>query len=243
MRQTKTTQSSGWLTPPRLKRAELLDLGEGAITDVAANLAEMSVINRFLGGERALTSHLYPRLARLNRPAWLVDIGSGSAVLPHRILHWSHAQGIDLQVVAVDWSARVLSCAAHQTPPDPAFHFLQADALELSFPFDGVDYLVSTLFLHHLAPGEMVRMLRSAYHWARCGLVMSDLVRGWLPFLAFKLVQPVFARNYLTRHDGALSIRRAYTPQELLSLAQQAGLRGARVHTHFPWRMTLVVDK
>lgn len=74
-------------------------------------------------------------------------------------------------------------------------------------------------------------------------MIMCDLVRGWLPLLAFRLVQPVFARHFLTRHDGALSIRRAYTPRELLDLAHAAGLPHARVHTHWPWRMTLVVER
>ena len=63
-----------------------------------------------------------------------------------------------------------------------------------------------------------------------------------LPGLAFRLVQPVLARHPFTRHDGQLSIRRAYTPPELRALAAAAGLEGARVYTHWPWRMTLVVD-
>jgi hypothetical protein len=50
-------------------------------------------------------------------------------------------------------------------------------------------------------------------------------------------------RNYLTRHDGALSIRRAYVPDELLAMAREAGLETARVYAHFPWRMTLVAEK
>ena len=46
-----------------------------------------------------------------------------------------------------------------------------------------------------------------------------------------------------SRHSGALSVRRAYTPEELNRMAVRAGLPGARVFTHFPWRMTLVVEK
>ena len=88
-----------------------------------------------------------------------------------------------------------------------------------------------------------MRLLQASYETARRGLIMTDLVRGWLPYYAFKLVQPVFARNFLTRQDGATSIRRAYKPRELLALAEAAGLQGARVYPHGPWRMTLVVDR
>ena len=72
---------------------------------------------------------------------------------------------------------------------------------------------------------------------------MSDLTRGWLPQIAFKLGQPIFARNFLTQHDGIASIRRAYTPDELLHLAQAAGLLNVRVYRHLGWRMTLVAEK
>jgi len=68
-------------------------------------------------------------------------------------------------------------------------------------------------------------------------------VRGWLPYFAFKLASPIFARHPMTRIDGALSVRRAYTPGELLRLARAAGLSQARVVEHFPWRMTLIVDR
>jgi hypothetical protein len=72
---------------------------------------------------------------------------------------------------------------------------------------------------------------------------MSDIVRGRLPQIAFKIGQPVFARSYLTQHDGMVSIQRAYTPDELLQLAQAAEISNARVYQHFPWRMTLVGEK
>ncbi len=88
-----------------------------------------------------------------------------------------------------------------------------------------------------------MHLLQASYEASRRGLMMTDLVRGWLPYFAFKLVQPIFACNYLTRQDGAVSIRRAYKPPELLALARAAGLQNARVYTHCPWRMTLVVDR
>ena len=43
----------------RIDEIELLDAGYGTLPDVAANLAEMARLNRWLGGYRALTYHLY----------------------------------------------------------------------------------------------------------------------------------------------------------------------------------------
>jgi hypothetical protein len=120
---------------------------------------------------------------------------------------------------------------------------LQADALRLPFKAGSVDYYISSLFLHHLSPDKLKTLLATTFQAANKGIIMSDLTRGWLPQMAFKLGQPIFARNFLTRHDGLVSIRRAYTPDELLTLAREAGLPKAHIYRHWGWRMTLVVEK
>ena len=225
--------------PDRREELEWLDLGEGSDQEVRENLAEMDRINRWLGGDRALFLHLLPRLKASPGRTVLVDLGTGSGNLPNRLAGWAARSRLDLQAWGVDWSARNLRAAA-----DPARGALvQADAAALPFRAGAVDYCISSLFMHHFSPEALVQLLRSAYRVAQRGLVMSDLVRGWLPLFFFRLAAPALARNRLTRHDGALSILRAYRPEELLRLARQAGLPDPHVYTHWPWRMTLVVDR
>lgn len=231
------------LVGTRAEAEELLDLGQGTSQDVAENLAEMQRINDWLGGTRALTRHLFPRLLRHSGSVTLLDLGTGGAGLPFTLLNWAHRRHVPLRILAVDWSRRNLAASPRAVRQHPAILRLQADAQCLPLGVGQVDYVVSSLFLHHLSPEGLVRVLHSSYTLARKGVIMSDLVRGWLPYMAFRLIQPVFARNFLTRHDGALSVRRAYTPGEMQHLAERAGLPGARVHTNFPWRMTLVVEK
>jgi hypothetical protein len=49
----------------------------------------------------------------------------------------------------------------------------------------------------------------------------------------------LFLHNRLIREDGALSILRSFTPEEMLDLARRAGLDNARVERHFPYRVVL----
>lgn len=72
---------------------------------------------------------------------------------------------------------------------------------------------------------------------------MSDLVRHPLPYWFMQVASPVFARSPITRHDAAISLRRAYTPEELRTIIDQAGLQGVRLFSHVPYRMTLVLDR
>lgn len=227
----------------RLDQLELLDLGQGTDHDVAVNLAEMERINRLLGGTPALTRYLYPRLKLHHQLVTLLDVGTGAGALPLELLRWAAKQRLPLRVLAADLSGRNLRAANTTVRDSPKIQRVQADALSLPLPAGQVDYVVSTLFLHHLTPEQLEQLLVESFRLANRAVMMSDLIRGWMPYLAFKLIQPVFARNYLTRKDGALSIRRAYTPEELYRIAVRAGLPDPRIYVHFPWRMTLVVEK
>jgi hypothetical protein len=133
--------------------------------------------------------------------------------------------------------------ARRHSAAEPALSLLQADAVRMPIAPRGVDYVIATLLLHHFDPPAAVELLREAFACARRGIIISDLMRGWLPLWAFRLVRPVFARHPFTRHDGEVSIRRAYTPVEVQALAAAAGLPLPRVYAHWPWRLTLVVDR
>jgi hypothetical protein len=241
--QTARQNLSGWKsrTFPRSEAEELLDLGHGSVEDAAENLSEMQRINEFLGGTRALTQHLYPRMRRQQELITLVDLGTGGAGLPRKISRWARSMGLPLRILALDWSARNIKIAKTFANAEDPVSLVRADALLP--PLASVDYVISSLFLHHFSPEPLEELLQHAFQVAGRAVIMSDLVRGHLPLLAFKLAKPMFARNYLTRVDGELSIRRSYTPAELLAIAQHAGLPRPQVYTHWPWRMTLVVEK
>ena len=226
-----------WL--PRLDEPEWLDDGRGSGADVEDNLDEMWRLNRWLGGVRALTRHLYPRLLAVPGPASVLDLGTGAAQFPAAIAAWARRQRTTVNVFGLDWAARNLAVARWRSQP---VGLLQADAQRPPLAAGAVDFVISSLFLHHFTPEAVIALLRTGYATARRSLIMTDLVRGVLPGLAFRLVQPALARHPFTRHDGQLSIRRAYTPAELRALAAAAGLAGARVYAQWPWRMTLVVD-
>jgi SAM-dependent methyltransferase len=231
-----------FLISERIDRPEYLDLGYGAPEDVAANLADMTRVNRLFGGNRGLLRQLYPRLVAQPGPATLLDLGTGSATLPAEIAAWARRRDIPVRIYALDRSARNLAVASAGTAGQ-AVQLVCADAARLPLREGSVDYVISSLFLHHFSPHEAVRLLRQAFDLSARGVIMNDLVRGWLPYAFSKLLNPFIFSNFLSRHDGPLSVRRSYTPEELGQLARAAGLPRPEIHTHWPWRMVLVAEK
>lgn len=238
---------ASWLPLAQREEAdELLDLGQGTQAEMETSLRDLWRINRYLGGVAALTRPLFPRLRAASRdgsPLTVVDIGAGSGEIALLIARWAKRNGIRLNMIALDLTARHLQIARRTLPPDSGVQLVQANALCLPFAPGEVDYFISSLFLHHLAPDVLTELLRHCYQLARRGLVMSDVARGLLPLVGFTLVQPIFARSPITRYDGVVSARRAYTPGELTRLCAEAGLPRVQMTHQFPFRMTLAADK
>jgi len=107
--------------------------------------------------------------------------------------------------------------------------FLRADALALPVRDGGVEVAFSTLTLHHLSREEATRLLGVMERVARVGFFALDLARSRLAYAGVWLVTRLLSRNRMTRHDGPLSVRRAFTGPELAALAARAGIEGLSI--------------
>jgi hypothetical protein len=94
------------------------------------------------------------------------------------------------------------------------------------------------LLLHHFEGAGAVALLRGMAEIARHAVLINDLERHPLArsFVRWGPFSPV------TRHDGALSVERAFHPAELEALARAAGFTRFRVRRHVPFRLSLVVE-
>lgn len=232
-----------WRLPTRIDAEEWLDQGLGSAKAIEQSLADLNRINRWLGGMRGLANYLYPRLrAWRTRPLRVVDLGAGGCPIPEAIAVWAADQKISLQAYALDLQHTHLRWAQIRLETLPGIVLVQGDVFAPPFADGSIDVVVSSLFLHHFTRAELIRLLPRWMSMTRRSLVMTDLVRHPVPYWFMKAASPMFARSAITRHDAAVSIRRAYRPDELQAIAVEAGFPQAQVFTHFPYRMTLVID-
>lgn len=236
-----------WLRPMERSRVpERMDLGEASEAELRANLTDLVQINRRLGGVRALRAHLLPRMRALHarlpdRPLTVLDVGTGAADLPVEWVRWARRQGIHVRMLALDLHRPHLNLARSVVAGYPEILLVQADARSL--PLTPVDFVTCSLTLHHLSPDDGVHLLATAARLARHAVLVSDLLRSRATYWSFPLIASWMGWSPMTRHDGRLSIQRAYTLSEVRRLAEQAGLAEARVTWHWPGRFCLVWDK
>ncbi len=231
--------------PTRQDRPEWLDLHRGSLADVRQSLSDISRINRWLGGRAALRRFLFPRMrqAATKRRLRILDVGTGSAAVPLEIVRWARRHEIRVEIVALDNNPRHLSVAREEVSAYEEIQLLAADVTAIPFPPASFDFVLSMLFLHHFSRGELVELLPALKAICRGTLLLNDLVRDRVPYLFFRMSAPVFARSRLTRHDGEVSIFRAYTPSEMRSILAGADLGSARVYTQgLHYRMTVIHD-
>jgi len=230
-----------WPVPPRREASELLDAPRLPARPLAGNLRDLRRANRYFGGLAVLRRYLLPVLAAAprERPLRLLDVATGGADLPLALLAWARELGRPLTVVGLDAGVQVLAYARQQAGGEPGLRLVRGDAAALPFAPRSFDYALCSLALHHLAPDAAVAALREMAGVVRRGLLVVDLERSWPAYLGTWLWSRACTTNRLSRHDGPLSVLRAYTPAELRALAATAGLAAPRVSRGPCFRLVL----
>jgi ubiquinone/menaquinone biosynthesis C-methylase UbiE len=216
------------LVPARRPSRELLDDPTLPADEMRRSLADIDLVHRRWGADRALVRYLAPRLRPLGRPARILDVGAGSGSVAARLRRDLSGSGFPPQLVALDLQWRHLAagrglCGGSQ----PAA--VGADAFRLPFADGAFDFAVSTFFMHHFSPDENRRLLRELARVARHGFAVLDLRRNIVPELALSAVGRVLFRSHVSIRDGVASVRQAYTVAEARSLALAASPSGRAV--------------
>ena len=205
----------------RVVEEEWLDSDLGTPEEIDSALHAITLANRRFGGVGLHARLLRRALASVfqETPAHILEVASGRAdVLQAALLRL----GCVVDVTLLDRSAVHL--------PDPSSwsaqlrrpRVLAGDALDLPFPDSSVDIVSCCLFLHHLEPPQIIRYLAEAQRVARVAVVINDLERSAIHYRLARLNR-IIDRSRISRHDGPVSVRRAYTRGELASMLANTG--------------------
>src|SRR5713101_5641473 len=174
---------------------ELLDRPVSA-TERAASLADIDRLNAWFGGYTLTLREIRRVAARAPaRRLIVLDVGGGHAAFAARLVRWARRTGRAIRVVVVERDAQTLALARRICDAYPEIALVRADATALPFA-------------------------RGA-----AAVVANDLLRTRLALTLVWLATRLLRCHPISRHDGPLSVRRAYSGAELRALAARAGIR------------------
>jgi ubiquinone/menaquinone biosynthesis C-methylase UbiE len=207
---------------------EIMDDLSQPESEFAVAYRELEIVNRRLGGIRAIERFLPPLRDYPNLQ--ILDVAAGACDVSEALLRKRACR-----VVALDLNDRGLKLAQRALP-------VVGDALQLPFDDNSFDVVMASLFFHHLTNDDCVRVLRQMWRIARHSVLVNDLHRHAVAYLSIRFLSRIFGKGKMFRHDAPVSVQRAFRPSELLTIAQRAEVP-ARVVRSFPYRLVLVAQK
>jgi 2-polyprenyl-3-methyl-5-hydroxy-6-metoxy-1,4-benzoquinol methylase len=172
-------------------------------------------------------------------PLRVLDLACGGGDVPIALALRARRSRIDLQIEGCDKSFEATQIARDQAALRGApVRFFTLDVLEHDIP-SGYDVVISSLFLHHLAEPDAVKLLERMARAAAKGILINDLVRGQVEYALAWIGCRVLTFSPIVRYDGPVSVSAAFTIPELRRLASQAGLDRIQLTRHWPGRFLL----
>ena len=208
------------------------------------NLDDLRRVNWLLGGRRLTIASLARLAERIPSPERLLvlDVATGGADIPRAMTRWAVKNERPIFVVATDIGETVLLSGRDHEPATSSIAFCVADATALPFRDRAFHVAASSLALHHLSPTQALRALRDQRRCVTVGVIVNDVVRSWLAYFGAIVATRLGSTNHLTRHDGPLSVLRAFTVGEMRRLACAAGLRPIEWRSFLFYRVALVAE-
>lgn len=219
---------------------EHLDIGDYTPEEYEGCIVELQRVNQWLGDARALRLSLLADIEQADLWSFSVlDVAAGSGELLRVAAAWTRRNKLKGSFTALELNARSAKAVLEESSGLGEIDSIRGDALRLPFADGSFDYSVCSLFTHHLDDREVVLALRELNRVARRRIFIIDLHRHPIAYYFYRTVGRLFLHNRLIREDGALSILRSFKPQELVTLASQAGLDDVRLERRFPYRLVL----
>jgi SAM-dependent methyltransferase len=220
---------------------ELMDTEACDYETFRACLVDLATVNRLTMAYRP-TLAFFDRLARggllpRGRALRVLDVGAGYGDMLRVLDRWARRRGLALELVGADLNPFAARAATEATGPDRPIRWLTADALALGET--PPDVVISSLFAHHLDDDELVRFLAWSEANARIGWLVNDLHRHWFAYYGFALLSRVMGWHRFVRHDGPVSIARAFEARDWRRLLAAARIPpgAARIVWRFPFRL------
>jgi 2-polyprenyl-3-methyl-5-hydroxy-6-metoxy-1,4-benzoquinol methylase len=230
----------------RSTEAELMDTETVSFAEFHQCLRTLEVINILTLAYRP-TMRWFKRMligTDFRQPISVLDIGCGGGDMLRQIWKLAKGRKLNLALVGIDLNPWSKQSAEQVTSQNAPIRFETENLFSLDVD-RRADFIISSLFTHHLSKSELIRFIRWMDHHATRGWFINDLHRHFLPYFFIKYATRLFFSNRLIKHDAPVSVARAFTAPEWRQYLSEAGIPAERtsIEWFFPFRFGVACRK
>ncbi|MBS1813490.1 MAG: methyltransferase domain-containing protein [Acidobacteria bacterium] len=193
-----------------------------------ACLHDLEKVNTMLRGYKPSLDWVSRLLREYPDPVHIVDVGCGGGGMLRAIQAWAHMHHRTLRLTGIDLNPHAARACQEFSANCSEIEWITGNA----FSYDdarSADIIMSSLLTHHLAEHEIVRFLAWMEENTIVGWFVNDLRRSPISYYSFKSLAWVMRWHPFVRHDGPVSIRRSFLPEDWVRMCTAAGLRMSEV--------------
>jgi len=200
-----------------------MDRPQHVSKELEVDLKNLERLNRFFGSY-SLVRFFLRRWFLPGKVIRLLDLCTGFGDIPRFIVDWCRVNNISVEIAAVDLQPATLELAKKRSGSYPEITYMTANVLDF-LPASPVDFVFCSLALHHFSNQDAIRLIRQTGLMTRGNILFSDIERSDLGIVGIYALTAFVFREPMTRFDGRLSMRRAFSFGEMERLAELAGWR------------------
>lgn len=217
----------------RSRKKEILDDFDLQGNDLAQNLRELQWVNSNLGGYSLVKEGIeeIAEKGSFQKPIKVVDVGCGGGDTLCELAKWTANKPFRLELTGIDANTNAISFAESRSSNYPEIKYRQLNIFSDEFKALDCDIIMFNLFVHHFEEQQIVEFLRACRE-KKVVVLINDLQRSAVAYLLFGILSKIFGFSKISRHDGLLSIRKAFNRRELKVLLKNAGFS----HLSIKWK-------
>ncbi|WP_171056451.1 methyltransferase domain-containing protein [Paenibacillus sinopodophylli] len=227
----------------RTATAELMDDFSMGGQELNEALRHLRRLNRIFAASAPTlfgVKRLWKRAGKPHRLS-VLDIGAGSGDVNRQLLKWADQRGITIAVQLVDVTEEACAEARRYYRNEPRIQVVQGDLFAL--PVGSADIVTATQFLHHFDEGELPHAARCMLQASKMGIVVNDIHRHTLAWIAVWLTTRLISSNRYIRNDGPLSVAKGFRAEDWEKLGQALGTKEMYYSWRPLFRYAVVIDK
>lgn len=205
------------------------------------NLGELDILNRYLGGHSISLEGIKQLIVDRQKVYHIVDLGCGSGDVLKYIARWARSNQFKVKLTGVDKNSDAIKYLINACSDYPEINGLVSDYKDYLKTDPKIDIVHCSLFCHHFDNHELLELFGYLKSYSRYGFVINDLQRSSIAYYSVWLLTRLLNGTVLSKHDGPISVLRAFTKDDLEKLLHKADLNEFAIKWCWAFRYLVVV--